>query len=153
MIQEILEMYKGELFHPVIKLQLDQGDTYISADAGRIRQLLHNLIRNAFDALRDIEAGNLLVETRFDAQNNTLILVIEDNGPGFDESVIDNVFEPYVTTKQHGTGLGLAIVKKIVEEHNGAITVANLANEGARVTITFSCTDVVTDLPVQGGFG
>lgn len=151
MVEEILEMYKGELFHPEVKLQLDPGDTHISADVGRIRQLLHNLIRNAFDALRDTKAGHLLVETRFELQNNTLILVIEDNGPGFDESVIDNVFEPYVTTKQHGTGLGLAIVKKIVEEHHGAIAVANLANGGARVTITFSCMDVVTDLPVQGG--
>jgi nitrogen fixation/metabolism regulation signal transduction histidine kinase len=151
MVEEILEMYKGELSHSAVKLQLDPEDKHISADAGRIRQLLHNLIRNAFDALRDTEAGHLLVETRFELQNNTLILVIEDNGPGFDESVIDNVFEPYVTTKQHGTGLGLAIVKKIVEEHHGAIAVANLANGGARVTITFSCMDVVTDLPLQGG--
>jgi len=153
MIEEILEMYKGELPRPVVELQLDSGDTHISADAGRIRQLLHNLIRNAFDALSDIEAGRLLVETRYEEQNNTLLLIIEDNGPGFDDSVIDNVFEPYVSTKQHGTGLGLAIVKKIVEEHHGVIAVTNIAHGGARVTITFSCVDVVNDKPSQDGVG
>ena len=130
--------------------QLDPGDTCISADAGRIRQLLHNLIRNAFDALQGVDDARLLVETKPVLATNMLLLVIEDNGPGFDESVIDNVFEPYVTTKQHGTGLGLAIVRKIVEEHHGAITVSNLASGGARGRISFSCMNSAAEAQTSG---
>jgi len=153
MIEEILEMYKGESQRPATELRLDSGDTYISADAGRIRQLLHNLIRNALDALDGVEDPRLLIETRLDPLNNMLVLTIEDNGPGFDKSVINNVFEPYVTTKQQGTGLGLAIVKKIVEEHHGSITVTNLVKGGAKVMINFSCMDVASHASSNGSHG
>jgi nitrogen fixation/metabolism regulation signal transduction histidine kinase len=67
-------------------------------------------------------------------------LTMRDNGPGFPEALMGRVFEPYVTTKSRGTGLGLAIVKKIVEEHNGRITVANNPSGGASVTIILPAT-------------
>ena len=141
LIQEILEMYKGEPTATRVDLNLDQSDARIYADSGRIRQLLHNLVRNAFDALSDTDDGHITLETIHEPEHNRLLLIIEDNGPGFNEAIIDNVFEPYVTTKQHGTGLGLAIVRKIVEEHHAIINVQNLANAGARVTIGFNCMD------------
>ncbi|WP_240992089.1 ATP-binding protein [endosymbiont of Riftia pachyptila] len=50
---------------------------------------------------------------------------MQDNGPGFDQQILKNLFEPYITTKQKGTGLGLAIVKKIVEEHSGIVWAEN----------------------------
>ena len=143
LVQEILEMYKGEATATRVELNLEKSDVSIYADTGRIRQLLHNLVRNAFDALSDTEDGRLTVETLHEQEHNQLLLIIEDNGPGFDEAIIDNVFEPYVTTKQHGTGLGLAIVRKIVEEHHAVINVQNLANGGARVTISFNCLDAL----------
>jgi nitrogen fixation/metabolism regulation signal transduction histidine kinase len=142
LIEEILEMYKGEATAIRVELKPDETNTRIYADSGRIRQLLHNLIRNAFDALQDMEDGCFCVETRHEPQTNQLLLIIEDNGPGFDKTIIDSIFEPYVTTKPHGTGLGLAIVRKIVEEHHATINVQNLANGGARVTISFSCADM-----------
>jgi nitrogen fixation/metabolism regulation signal transduction histidine kinase len=61
-------------------------------------------------------------------------MVVEDNGPGFDEEMLSQIFEPYVTSKTKGTGLGLAIVKKIIEEHNGIIWAENSDN-GARMTL------------------
>ena len=61
---------------------------------------------------------------------------VSDNGPGFDKNLMERIFEPYVSSKLKGQGLGLAIVKKITEEHNGKIKVANLAQGGARVTVT-----------------
>ena len=146
LLQEILEMYKGESTATRVELNLEKRDASIYADTGRIRQLLHNLIRNAFDALSDTEDGRLTVETIHEQEHNQLLLIIEDNGPGFDEAIIDNVFEPYVTTKQHGTGLGLAIVRKIVEEHHAVINVQNLANGGARVTISFNCVDTMDQI-------
>lgn len=146
MIEEILEMYKGEASGTEVTLTLDRQDMHISADAGRIRQLLHNLVRNAYDALQQVENGRLHVVTEYDPQRSLLRLVIEDNGTGFDEKIIDNVFEPYVTTKQNGTGLGLAIVRKIVEEHHGTISVKNQPQGGAQIAISFSCVDTL----VQG---
>ena len=136
-------MYRGESSGTEFDLMLDKEDIHISADAGRIRQLMHNLIRNALDAMKsETNTDNRLsIRTLSDRQNSLLLLEFEDTGPGFDDRIIDNVFEPYVTTKQHGTGLGLAIVNKIVEEHNGTIKVQNLANGGARICITFSYID------------
>jgi nitrogen fixation/metabolism regulation signal transduction histidine kinase len=58
-------------------------------------------------------------------------LRIQDNGPGVDDQILDDIFEPYVTTKEKGTGLGLAIVKKIIEEHGGMLLVENLEEGGA----------------------
>lgn len=146
LLQEILEMYKGESTATRVELNLEKRDASIYADTGRIRQLLHNLVRNAFDALSDTEDGRLTVETIHEQEHNQLLLIIEDNGPGFDETIIDNIFEPYVTTKQHGTGLGLAIVRKIVEEHHAIINVQNLENGGARVTISFNCVDTLDQI-------
>ena len=65
-------------------------------------------------------------------------LTIVDNGNGFPVEILDQVFEPYVTTKSKGGGLGLAIVQNIVEQHNGQIYASNVEPQGARVTIEFS---------------
>ena len=67
---------------------------------------------------------------------NAVRFSIADNGSGFPEHLMKRAFEPYVTTKPRGTGLGLVIVKKIVEEHGGEVALANVAPQGARVTIT-----------------
>ena len=65
---------------------------------------------------------------------------VTDKGPGLSTDVIDRVFDPYVTTKEHGTGLGLAIVKKLVLEHQGLITVARVP-EGSQFTFTLPLAD------------
>jgi multi-sensor signal transduction histidine kinase (EC 2.7.13.3) len=61
-------------------------------------------------------------------------LNIQDNGPGFADDVLEQLFEPYVSTKPRGSGLGLAIVKKIVEEHNGMISARN-TEAGAHIAV------------------
>ncbi len=67
-------------------------------------------------------------------------LSIADNGDGFDETVIEHVFEPYVTTKVKGSGLGMAIVQNIIEQHDGRIFASNVEPNGAIVTIEFKYT-------------
>ena len=95
----------------------------IKGDATMLRQVLHNLMQNAQDALKGVSEPEVIVKTMFD--NSTVKLTVTDNGQGFPADLLASAFEPYVTTKAHGTGLGLAIVKKMVEEHFGQIKIEN----------------------------
>jgi nitrogen fixation/metabolism regulation signal transduction histidine kinase len=117
----------------MLHLELDAGLPAITADPGRLRQVLHNLLINARDALIEADHPEIRLRTRQHADGVELSVV--DNGPGFPEGLIRQVFEPYITSKDRGTGLGLAIVKRIVEEHGGTIEAANLKDGGARVTL------------------
>lgn len=117
----------------MLRLELDPKLPSITADAGRLRQLLHNLLLNARDALKSTVKPSIRVRTR--AHRDGIELMIEDNGPGFPETMMRHLFEPYVTSKEKGTGLGLAIVKRIVEEHGGNIEAINLKDGGAAVIL------------------
>ena len=103
----------------------------VLADANQLRQVLHNVLTNAQDALADVTDARITIAT---AQEGTRArLTVKDNGPGFPPQILSRAFEPYVTTKSKGTGLGLAIVKKIVDDHGGEIRLAN--NNGGEVSI------------------
>ena len=120
-----------------LRLNLDKGLPAITADATRLRQVLHNLLLNARDALTHVERPKIRMTTHVVGEGAAALieLRIEDNGPGFPPELMDRLFEPYVTTKEKGTGLGLAIVQRIVEEHGGSIQAGNLPDGGACVTI------------------
>ena len=105
----------------------------MKGDATMLRQVLHNLMQNAQDALKQTQAPEILVQTSFD--DVAIKLMVKDNGQGFPVDLLAHAFEPYVTTKSHGTGLGLAIVKKMIEEHFGQIKIENNATGGACITI------------------
>ncbi len=108
----------------------------VLADADQMRQVVHNLLANAEDALSGAaatDAGQITVRTgRID---RSATLTISDNGSGFAPAILARAFEPYVTTKAKGTGLGLAIVKKIVDEHHGDIRIGNRPGGGAEITV------------------
>lgn len=104
----------------------------IRADRDQIRQVLWNLFLNAIQAMG--ETGELQVETR--RHNGSVELLVRDTGPGIDEGILPNIFEPFQSTKGGGTGLGLAIVRRIVEEHGGRITVDSSEKVGTCFLIT-----------------
>ena len=115
----------------IYQLAVDLPD--IKGDATMLRQVLHNLMQNAQDALKSVENPLVLVQSSFDDTN--IKLIVQDNGQGFPADLLTRAFEPYVTTKAHGTGLGLAIVKKMIEEHHGQIKIENNPTGGACITI------------------
>ncbi len=117
----------------MLRLELDPQLPAISADPGRLRQVLHNLLLNARDALA--ESAQPTIRLRTCLRGEGVELSVKDNGPGFPEAFMRRLFEPYVTSKEKGTGLGLAIVKRIVEEHGGTIEAMNLKDGGATVTL------------------
>jgi nitrogen fixation/metabolism regulation signal transduction histidine kinase len=107
------------------------------ADSAQIRQVIHNLVQNAQDALenRKEPRPQPAVEVCTELAGDRVRLSVTDNGDGFPEELMTRVFEPYVTTKPRGTGLGLAIVKKIVDEHHGSIAIENRPQRGASVSV------------------
>lgn len=140
LIHEVLALYETSNAKvensqcPEIKLALSSDLLLIRGDPARLRQVIHNLLQNAQDALADTKNGTIMVST--DMIPGSVKLCIVDNGKGFAEEIKTLAFEPYVTTKPRGTGLGLPIVKKIVDEHNGTIQIENVQPHGAKVTIT-----------------
>ncbi len=123
--------------HPEIEgLRAETPDDPVVApvDKGLLRQALTNLVKNAGEALRDVDRPPR-VTLRVESVDDVARLIVEDNGPGIPRDERERVFEPYVTGKDDGTGLGLAIVKKIVLDHDGTIAVADSADGGARFEI------------------
>jgi len=137
LVAEVLALYETSSVAPV--RELAPGLPAVLADSAQIRQVIHNLVQNAQDAL----AGRAQprIEVRTEAAGGQVRLTVTDNGTGFPEEMMARVFEPYVTTKPRGTGLGLAIVKKIVDEHHGAISVENRPAQGAAVCVTLPAAD------------
>lgn len=136
-VAEVSELYHDNEAGVHITIQRGNDMPLIEADAGRMRQLLHNLIKNGIEAMSDKHASHLILTTHCieDEKCQHIELRIEDNGPGIPADVFGQLFEPYITTKPKGSGLGLAIVKKIVEEHGGDIRAENLPDGGASVIL------------------
>jgi len=135
LVREVLGLYETSPGAVGFEARLGSGLPRVAASQTQLRQVLHNLLQNAQDALGGIAGARVLVETGVVAESGDVRLAVTDNGSGFPPSMLSRVFEPYVTTKAKGTGLGLAIVKKIVDEHRGHIEVVNVEPAGARVEI------------------
>jgi signal transduction histidine kinase len=119
-----------------IDLDLDRSLPRIEVDDVRIRQLVHNLIKNSLETLAGEGWIRLKTELREDSGRHSVRFIVEDNGHGIAPEVEQNLFDPYVTTKTSGSGLGLAIVQKIVDEHGGSVRVGRGSEGGAVFTVT-----------------
>jgi len=147
LIEEILGLYIAGDERDIIHAELAPNLPRVMGDATQLRQLIHNLLQNAQDAVaeraEDGEPARIDVLTEAihysgsDGADRTAVrLTITDNGPGFSPKILARAFEPYVTSKTRGTGLGLAMVKKIVEEHGGRVDIQNRRNtSGAKIVI------------------
>ena len=143
LVTEVADLYRSQDPRVRIRLELDKRLESVEADRGRVRQILNNLLTNAFEALEGVSAPALDIGTRLEssADNDYASVTVSDNGPGFQRELLGRVFDPYVTSKPKGTGLGLAIVKKIVEEHGGRIDADNRPEGGARVHVVLPVQD------------
>jgi len=150
LVSEVLTLYAEAQEHGHLRAELALNPPLIAGDATQLRQVIHNLVQNALDAVAEKADGLVCVRTQQafteTGEPRALRLQVIDNGPGFTEKVLKRAFEPYVTTKTKGTGLGLAVVKKIADEHGARIRLANLHSGGdegetvvgAQVSLSFS---------------
>jgi nitrogen fixation/metabolism regulation signal transduction histidine kinase len=174
LVIEVLGLYASAQEQGQLQAQLEEQLPAIEGDATQLRQVIHNLVQNALDAVDERPDGLVQVVTeaaRDDAgELRAVRLKVSDNGGGFGDKVLKRAFEPYVTTKSKGTGLGLAVVKKIADEHGARVRIVNrrapvLADElagseaegpvlGALVSISFlrialTAPQASTDMPAS----
>jgi nitrogen fixation/metabolism regulation signal transduction histidine kinase len=157
LVQEVLGLYASAQEQGLLHADLSPGLPQIMGDGTQLRQVVHNLVQNALDAVTDRADGRVLLCTevaRTERGDPRVVrLHVIDNGPGFADKVLKRAFEPYVTTKSKGTGLGLAVVKKIADEHGARVRIVNLPGaravageitplhaipRGAQVSLSFS---------------
>jgi len=149
-IDSSIFLVTSQLNKKQIKLEVNhhKNQPFIQGDRGLLQQALLNIILNALDAIPD--KGVLKIETSWqqeiNQQNNInacgnpeldlITIRISDNGPGIREENLENIFNPFFTTKSQGTGLGLAITHRIIEQHNGTIFVNSNVGNGTIFTIS-----------------
>lgn len=132
LLNEMVNLFQKEDLK--IKVSSRSKRINFACDEIKIRQVFVNLINNAYEAKKE---DNLCeIEIRLRKTKNAVTLNFIDNGAGINDDI--DIFEPYVTTKKIGTGLGLAVVKKIIDEHDGSISIKNNKLSGANVEIHFS---------------
>ena len=132
LINELVNLFQKEDL--TINILSSSKKINFICDEIKIRQVFVNLINNAYEAKKDDSTCE--IEIRLRKTKNSMIVNFIDNGSGINDDI--DIFQPYVTTKKTGTGLGLAVVKKIIDEHDGSISIKNNKLSGANVEIQFS---------------
>ncbi|ARJ65538.1 two-component sensor histidine kinase [Magnetospirillum sp. ME-1] len=133
--------------------QLPEGKVPVMCDGRLIGQALTNLLKNAVEAIHgrdDPEAPRGRVSLSLVAQDERLVVTVEDNGKGLPTENRERLTEPYVTTRSKGTGLGLAIVKKIMEDHGGDLYLEDAPGGGARIGLVFPLSEQPQQFQANG---
>jgi nitrogen fixation/metabolism regulation signal transduction histidine kinase len=132
LIGEVLDLYENDQ-RMLLSRRFAAEELMVRADAGRLRQALHNLLKNALEAIGETQKPRIDIGTQRIEEGGRAYaeLTIADNGPGLPDGFGERWFEPYTTSKAKGTGLGLAVVKKIAEEHGGSVRAETRADGGA----------------------
>jgi PAS domain S-box-containing protein len=136
LVGEVLDLYENDQRLSLAR-QLADGEPRVRVDAVRLRQALHNLIKNALEAIGETHKPQLQVATRVLHEDGEawVELSVADNGPGLPADFGERWFEPYTSSKARGTGIGLAVVKKIAEEHGGSVRAESRVQGGAQFTL------------------
>ena len=127
----------------------DKALPEVQADPMQMQQVFLNLLINAIEAMPD--GGTLGMKTCYDTKPNFVQIMISDTGPGINKDIIDNIFQPFFTTKRKGTGLGLAITRRLIEQNGGHIGVESHSGQGTVFTISLDLNNAAKETIVYDG--
>ncbi|WP_367182150.1 nitrogen regulation protein NR(II) [Brachyspira sp.] len=128
--------YEIEKNNISIDIKFDKDNLILKLDEKYIKQSLINIIQNAIDAMSEnSDDKKKEIYIKLKTIDNYAVLIIKDTGIGMKEETLSKIFEPYFTTKRHGTGLGLTNVVRIIEAHNGNITIESEYGKGSEFII------------------
>lgn len=139
LVEEVADGVRGqaELRDVQVHVSRSTDSPIIQADANQVRQVLYNLLINAFDAQPTGGQVDIVIsaESGSDAHGPSVVIQVEDHGTGLTSELQDQIFDPFVSTKESGMGLGLSICRRIVEDHEGTIRASNRPGGGAVFSI------------------
>ncbi|PZA11700.1 histidine kinase [Rhodopseudomonas palustris] len=125
-----------------VALTLDPAFDRVLVDKVQVQQVFLNLIRNAFEAMRDQEDRKLTVNSRL-VEDDMVEVVVADTGPGLDSLIAERIFQPFATTKADGMGVGLSISQTIIQAHGGSIKAEPAPGGGTLFRFTLPCADPI----------
>jgi two-component system sensor kinase FixL len=145
LLHEVYRMTKDDCaqkeMQSTLETSADAG--FVEGDKGKLKQVLLNLVKNAVEAIG--AGGNLSLRSAM--LNDTVTVIVSDDGPGVSEGDQEKLFSPFFTTKKHGSGLGLCICKRIIEEHQGcSMSLVSQEGKGTEVTLTFPSATPIGDI-------
>jgi signal transduction histidine kinase len=137
--REVIALSRSEVqrAHATLRVQLAEDLPVVMGDRVQLQQVIINLVRNACDAVRDVDAGprEIVIRTSRD-EDDQAGFSVRDSGVGFEPNGADKLFNAFYTTKQDGMGIGLSVCRSIIENHRGRLWA--VSNEGSGVTFAFS---------------
>jgi signal transduction histidine kinase len=140
LVGEVIGLVRAEMIlqHVSLALDLSPRRLLIHGDRVQLQQVLLNLMVNALDAMKESTGGDhrMIVRTQVIAHDRSVEISVQDNGVGMPDEKLDEIFEPFYTTKQRGLGLGLSICRSIVQTHGGNIGFRNNSGRGATFWFT-----------------
>ena len=134
LIRGVLQALDGELKEHGIATETALGGALppVMGHRGQLQEVFVNLIRNAIEAMDGSTAGRRTLRLRTEREaDDSIVVAVEDSGPGIDPGRADDIFDAFITTKPHGMGLGLAICRMIVQRHEGRLSAAPASRTGS----------------------
>lgn len=129
-VEEVLALYRPAAAEQGVTLtnDLSPNSPAVRLDPRHLKQLLHNLVRNALEAMDG--SGTICVRDAAEESGSFLRVLVEDTGPGIAPEDLDRIFQPFFTTKKHGSGLGLPLCRQMLEQYGGALQVTSTPGVG-----------------------
>lgn len=137
-IKDCVQIINRQKFGKTIEVlcQLEDNIPYIYASNLNIQQVLLNVLINSIEAIEN--EGYIKISSKYN-NDETIQVIIEDNGVGIDNKSLNKIFNPYYSNKSKGSGLGLFVAKRVLNEYKATIDISSVNGEGTRIEMEFSC--------------